>query len=127
MFAFSGNLCGQTQNLPCFTVIDDSMKNYTELCIEDQYKIQQFYKDQGAIPMERALEKVGRRNVIESVTYKKRDEFENNVWSIVCDYRVSAPKRYGGFTTLLKYRVIVVDATTGEWLSKKRVKVLNAY
>lgn len=127
LLASSGNLLGQTNIVSCFTVINDTTNNYTEFCVEDQSKIQQFYKDHGAIPMERALEKVGRRNEIESVTYMKYNDSENHVWSIVCDYKVSAPKRYGGFATLLKYRVIVIDAITGERLSYKRVKMLNAY
>lgn len=119
----------QTQGVHCFTVIDDSTKNYQVHCNNEgaSFDMQHFCEEHGVISMEEALKHVGQRKEVTSVTFKQEEDSNEHIWSIVCNYRVRSPKRYGGFAMLIKYRKIVVDATTGKLLSNKRIKVLSNY
>lgn len=119
----------QTHGVHCFTVIDDSTKEYQMHCNNENesFDMQHFCEEHGVISMEEALKYVGRKKEVASVTYKMAEDSNNHVWSIVCNYRVSSPKKYGGFAMLIKYRKIVVDATTGKLLKNKKVKIVSEY
>lgn len=120
---------GQQLEVHCFTVIDDSTQDYQLHCNDDGIlsDMEHFCEEQGVISIEQALKHVGKRKEVASVTFMKSEDSNEHVWSFVCNYKVRSPKKYAGFATLIKYRKIVVDATTGKLLSNKRIKVLSEY